>query len=182
MAFGTVTYHSRPPVSPPRRRPLGPRARSRRGKRARLDADAELVRHGVECDDREGAEPRIGCAYWSLCVLERSVAPADVTRGTSWAYTEAVSSNATMAAFFMAVHSLTKIGGSGCFDSSAMVTMVMGLRRGGVRTGPARSRCRTPTRCEFENDYVKVVRVHYDAGVKLPEHTHPSRARPRMST
>ena len=26
---------------------------------------------------------------------------------------------------------------------------------------------------EFENDYVKVVRVHYDAGAKLPEHTHP---------
>ena len=27
---------------------------------------------------------------------------------------------------------------------------------------------------EFENDYVKVVRVHYDAGAKLPEHTHPA--------
>lgn len=26
---------------------------------------------------------------------------------------------------------------------------------------------------EFENDYVKVVRVHYDAGAKLAEHTHP---------
>ena len=26
---------------------------------------------------------------------------------------------------------------------------------------------------ELENDYVKVVRVHYDAGAKLPEHTHP---------
>ena len=26
---------------------------------------------------------------------------------------------------------------------------------------------------EFENDYVKVVRVHYDAGAKLPDHTHP---------
>jgi len=25
---------------------------------------------------------------------------------------------------------------------------------------------------EFENDYVQVVRVHYDAGAKLPEHTH----------
>ena len=25
---------------------------------------------------------------------------------------------------------------------------------------------------QFENDYVKVVRVHYDAGAKLPEHTH----------
>ena len=24
----------------------------------------------------------------------------------------------------------------------------------------------------FENDYVRVVRVHYDAGAKLPEHTH----------
>lgn len=26
----------------------------------------------------------------------------------------------------------------------------------------------------FENDYVKVVRVHYDAGAKLAEHTHPA--------
>lgn len=26
---------------------------------------------------------------------------------------------------------------------------------------------------EFENDYVRVVRVHYDVGVKLPEHVHP---------
>ena len=25
---------------------------------------------------------------------------------------------------------------------------------------------------EFENDYVRVIRVHYDAGAKLPEHTH----------
>ena len=27
---------------------------------------------------------------------------------------------------------------------------------------------------QFENDYVRVVRVHYDAGAKLPEHTHPA--------
>ena len=27
---------------------------------------------------------------------------------------------------------------------------------------------------QFENDYVKVIRVHYDAGAKLPEHTHPA--------
>ena len=27
---------------------------------------------------------------------------------------------------------------------------------------------------QFENDYVKVVRVHYDAGAKFPEHTHPA--------
>src|SRR6185436_4292561 len=26
---------------------------------------------------------------------------------------------------------------------------------------------------ELENDYVKIVRVHYDAGAKLPDHTHP---------
>src|SRR5262245_40888657 len=26
----------------------------------------------------------------------------------------------------------------------------------------------------LENDYVKVVLVHYDAGAKLPEHTHPA--------
>ena len=27
---------------------------------------------------------------------------------------------------------------------------------------------------QFENDHVRVVRVHYDAGAKLPEHTHPA--------
>ena len=27
---------------------------------------------------------------------------------------------------------------------------------------------------QFENDYARVVRVHYDAGAKLPEHTHPA--------
>lgn len=27
---------------------------------------------------------------------------------------------------------------------------------------------------QFENEWVKVVRVHYAAGVKLPEHTHPA--------
>ena len=27
---------------------------------------------------------------------------------------------------------------------------------------------------EFENDYARVVRVHYDAGAKLPEHLHPA--------
>lgn len=27
---------------------------------------------------------------------------------------------------------------------------------------------------QFENDWVKVVRVHYAAGVKLPDHTHPA--------
>jgi hypothetical protein len=26
----------------------------------------------------------------------------------------------------------------------------------------------------FENEYVRIVRVHYDAGAKLPEHTHPA--------
>ena len=26
---------------------------------------------------------------------------------------------------------------------------------------------------QFENDHVRVVRVHYDAGAKLPDHTHP---------
>jgi hypothetical protein len=27
---------------------------------------------------------------------------------------------------------------------------------------------------ELENDHVRVVRVHYDAGAKLPDHTHPA--------
>jgi hypothetical protein len=26
---------------------------------------------------------------------------------------------------------------------------------------------------QFENDYARVIRVHYEAGAKLPEHTHP---------
>ena len=26
---------------------------------------------------------------------------------------------------------------------------------------------------ELDNDYVRIVRVHYDAGAKLPDHTHP---------
>lgn len=26
---------------------------------------------------------------------------------------------------------------------------------------------------QFDNAYVRVIRVHYDAGAKLPEHTHP---------
>ncbi len=29
-------------------------------------------------------------------------------------------------------------------------------------------------RVAFENEYVKVIRVHYEAGAKLPEHTHPA--------
>jgi hypothetical protein len=29
-------------------------------------------------------------------------------------------------------------------------------------------------RIQFENDWVRVVRVHFDAGAKLPEHTHPA--------
>ena len=28
-------------------------------------------------------------------------------------------------------------------------------------------------RVQLDNDYVRVVRVHYDAGAKLPDHTHP---------
>lgn len=28
-------------------------------------------------------------------------------------------------------------------------------------------------RLQFENDYVRVVRVHYAAGAKLPDHIHP---------
>ena len=29
-------------------------------------------------------------------------------------------------------------------------------------------------RVQFDNDYVRVVRVRYDAGAKLPDHTHPA--------
>src|SRR5215218_6048049 len=45
---------------------------------------------------------------------------------------------------------------------------------------PAAARAQDPVttlpdsyKVELENDYVKVVRVHYDAGAKLAEHTHP---------
>ena len=29
---------------------------------------------------------------------------------------------------------------------------------------------------QFENAYARLVRVHYDAGAKLPDHTHPAGA------
>jgi hypothetical protein len=46
-------------------------------------------------------------------------------------------------------------------------------------TYPAGAQDPTKTRpnsykVEFENDYVRIVRVHYDAGARLAEHTHPA--------
>ena len=43
----------------------------------------------------------------------------------------------------------------------------------GVMQDPAQS-LPGSYKVEFENDYVKVMRVHYDAGAKLAEHTHPA--------
>jgi hypothetical protein len=43
----------------------------------------------------------------------------------------------------------------------------------GVMQDPAQS-LPDAYKVDFENDYVKVVRVHYEAGAKLAEHTHPA--------
>ena len=58
--------------------------------------------------------------------------------------------------------------------------MVDAMFRFGVMTVMALGVLQDPTtslpdayKVQFENDYVRVVRVHYDAGAKLPEHTHP---------
>jgi quercetin dioxygenase-like cupin family protein len=50
---------------------------------------------------------------------------------------------------------------------SAMAALVMA----GVLQDPTQS-LPDSYKVQFENDYVRVVRVHYDAGAKLPEHTH----------
>ena len=50
--------------------------------------------------------------------------------------------------------------------------MVMGLAGAALAQDPLTT-LPDSYKVELENDYVKVVRVHYDAGAKLPEHTHP---------
>src|SRR4030095_15500004 len=50
----------------------------------------------------------------------------------------------------------------------AMAALVMA----GVLQDPTQS-LPDSYKVQFENDYVRVVRVHYDAGAKLPERTHP---------
>ena len=60
------------------------------------------------------------------------------------------------------MHSILQSGCAALFASSASPRRI---RRG---------RCRTPTRSNSRTTHVKVVRVHYDAGAKLPEHTHPA--------
>ena len=49
---------------------------------------------------------------------------------------------------------------------------VMGVMALGVLQDPTTS-LPDAYKVQFENDYVRVVRVHYDAGAKLREHTHP---------
>lgn len=54
--------------------------------------------------------------------------------------------------------------------------LVMLLTAGSVATAAAQDATTTVPQAyktSLENDYVQVVRVHYDAGVKLPAHTHP---------
>jgi hypothetical protein len=58
--------------------------------------------------------------------------------------------------------------------------MVDVMLRFGVMAVMAMSLLQDPTtslpdayKVQFENNYVRVVRVHYDAGAKLAEHTHP---------
>jgi hypothetical protein len=56
------------------------------------------------------------------------------------------------------------------------LAMVCGVVGSAVAYGSAQDPTKTlpdAYRTELENDYVRVVRVHYDAGAKLPEHTHP---------
>lgn len=50
----------------------------------------------------------------------------------------------------------------------AMAALVMA----GVLQDPTQS-LPDSYKVQFENEYVRVVRVHYDAGARLPEHTHP---------
>src|SRR5436190_388024 len=68
-----------------------------------------------------------------------------------------------------------------------MVAMMMRFRRTAAITGAVACLASASARAgqdpittlpdsyklELENEYVKVVRVHYDAGAKLPDHTHP---------
>lgn len=49
----------------------------------------------------------------------------------------------------------------------AMAVMMLGVLQDPTKSLP------DAYKVEFENDYVRVVRAHYDAGAKLPEHTHP---------
>jgi hypothetical protein len=49
---------------------------------------------------------------------------------------------------------------------AAAALMMLGLLQDPTKSLP------DAYKVQFENDYVRVVRVHYDAGVKLAEHTH----------
>jgi hypothetical protein len=55
--------------------------------------------------------------------------------------------------------------------------LVWCLAGGAVVHGSAQDPTKTlpdAYKVQFENDHARVVRVHYDAGAKLPEHTHPA--------
>lgn len=56
------------------------------------------------------------------------------------------------------------------FVTSAM--MALGLAASAFAQDPLQT-LPGSYKLEFENDYVKIVRVHYDAAAKLPDHTHP---------
>src|SRR5688572_32156808 len=58
----------------------------------------------------------------------------------------------------------------------ARLAVVCGLMIGAVGQVSAQDPTKTlpdAYRVQFENDHVRVVRVHYPAGARLPEHTHP---------
>ncbi|HEX8031121.1 MAG TPA: cupin domain-containing protein [Vicinamibacterales bacterium] len=59
------------------------------------------------------------------------------------------------------------------FRFVAAVVMVFGAATTALAQDPTQT-LPEAYKTEFENNYVKVVRVHYDAGAKLPEHTHPA--------
>ncbi|HEX7281227.1 MAG TPA: hypothetical protein VF239_04170 [Vicinamibacterales bacterium] len=57
------------------------------------------------------------------------------------------------------------------------IALVCGLVAGAAVQGSAQEPTRTlpdAYKLQLENDHVRVVRVHYAAGAKLPDHTHPA--------
>ncbi len=58
------------------------------------------------------------------------------------------------------------------FRFVSVATMVLGFSGAALAQDPIKT-LPDSYKVELENDYVTVVRVHYDAGAKLPEHTHP---------
>ncbi|HEX4913134.1 MAG TPA: hypothetical protein VFV51_04210, partial [Vicinamibacterales bacterium] len=57
------------------------------------------------------------------------------------------------------------------------MALVCGVLAGAAVQGAAQEPTRTlpdAYKLQLDNDHVRVVRVHYAAGAKLPDHTHPA--------